>query len=91
MPGSKACSLGTAWDSWSGSAAHLCTPSPKLPTQEDLEGPGWSLGPRQDQGSLEEWGVGEEEGGRVSVTLRDYLFHPLLPLPHLVFADGQRQ
>lgn len=23
---------------------------------------GWSLGPRQYQGSLEEWGVGEEEG-----------------------------
>lgn len=27
MPGSKACSLGTAWDSWSGSTAHLCPPS----------------------------------------------------------------
>lgn len=26
MPGSKARSLGTAWDSWSGSTAHLCTP-----------------------------------------------------------------
>lgn len=41
MPGSKACSLGTAWDSWSGSTAHLCPhpPTPKLGTRGGSRGP----------------------------------------------------
>lgn len=65
MPGGKACSLGTAWDSWAGSAAHLCAPLPQAAYSRGSRGPwmvSWPSTIPRVIGGVGCWGGGRGEG-----------------------------
>lgn len=88
MPGSEARSLGTAWDSWSGSAAHLC--AHPLPQAGNFSLRSRALRPSRalidTKGHWRRGVAGRRNGrevGRVSVTLRGLFISFPSPPPSL--------